>query len=172
MAQAQPGRTYALLVRGRVHCFFTREELPFWNEEQTPAIDITDADPRPAIGDHYIDGKFVAGGTLPAERKVAADTQRDELRYSPVAFKGHVFQVDRESLWLLTFQVNDLNAGGVLEPDFAWWDIANVAVPMSADDLRALHHLIRNRNYNAMKAARSAKDAVEAEVIAAQEARL
>lgn len=160
--KATEGRIYALVQEGRVHWIFTAADLPQWHAA-LDVRDVTDVDPRPAEGWLFDGIAFTDPATLPQARKRNADAERDATRYAPVEFLGHRFQADAQSLWLLTFQVNDLNAGGRLEPDFAWWDIDNVPVPMTAAELMALHHAVRNRNYAAMKAAREAKTAITAE---------
>ena len=160
---AKPGRTYVQLVDGLAHWFFTAKELPEWNNEQAPAIDVTDLDPRPQLGDVYENGAFAKPLEPSVDQKVEIDQQRDTQRFATIAYNGHTFQADRETLFSLTFQVSDLAAGGRLEPDFCWWDIDNVRVPMNAGDVVALHHLVRDRNYQLMLAARLAKDALPAE---------
>ena len=58
--KAQPGRLYAQIIAGRVHALFTLAELPEWNNDQVPAVDITDLAPRPTVGMHLLpDGRFM-----------------------------------------------------------------------------------------------------------------
>lgn len=63
MAKALPGRTYAQIVDGRVRWIFTIDELPEWNDDQAPAIDITELDAPPAIEDRFVDGQFLPAKT-------------------------------------------------------------------------------------------------------------
>lgn len=58
--QAQDGRTYAQIAHGKVHWIFTKAELPEWNNDMCPAVDITDLDPRPEIGWGYDGTAFTA----------------------------------------------------------------------------------------------------------------
>ena len=51
--EAQDGRIYAQIVRGTVHWQFTNNELPEWNNDMCPAVDITDLSPQPGIGWGY-----------------------------------------------------------------------------------------------------------------------
>ena len=60
--QAQDGRTYAQIVHGKVHWLFTKAELPEWNDEMCPAVDVTDLTPCPEVGWGYNGVTF----TLPA----------------------------------------------------------------------------------------------------------
>lgn len=55
---AEEGKIYAQIIWNKVHWIFTKNELPEWNNEQCPAIDITELNPKPEIGDDYIDGQF------------------------------------------------------------------------------------------------------------------
>jgi hypothetical protein len=162
--RAEPGRIYAEIENGAVRWVFTSEQLPEWNEKQISVVDVTDFDPPVREHDRLQSGKHTPASEIPEVKKRIIDDDRDVKRFDLVTFKGHRFQADRESLWMLTFQVNDLNAGGVLEEDFVWWDIDNVAVPMSATDVFELHHQIRNRNYQAMRAARAQKDVLATEL--------
>lgn len=50
---ADQGKTYAQILNSKVHWIFTSEELPEWNEEQCPAVDITDMTPQPQVGWSY-----------------------------------------------------------------------------------------------------------------------
>ncbi|HKQ24079.1 MAG TPA: hypothetical protein VJT81_06520 [Burkholderiales bacterium] len=66
--RAQPGRTYAHILNGRCHSKFTAAELPEWNNDMAPAVDITDLNPQPAVRDYYRNGAFIADpGPAPSE---------------------------------------------------------------------------------------------------------
>lgn len=56
---AEENKIYAQILNNKVHWIFTKKELPEWNNDMCPAIDITDVDPKPQEGDDYIDGKFI-----------------------------------------------------------------------------------------------------------------
>ena len=56
---AEDNKIYAQIIWGKVHWIFTKNELPEWNNEMSPAVDITDLDPKPEIGDEFVDGNFV-----------------------------------------------------------------------------------------------------------------
>lgn len=163
--RAISGHVYMQVLDGRAHWRFTEKELPFWSDEHTTAIDITGIDPEPQLGDLYVDGRFVKDYAL-AHRKL--DAERDAERFDPVEYKGHRFQADRDSLSMLNFQLTDLLAfpDRELEDDFVWWNVDNQAVSMRREDIVALHHLVRNRNYEIMKAARAKKDTMPAPVVA------
>lgn len=51
--KAQDGRVYAQIVHGVIRWLFTITELPEWNNDMCPAVDITDLSPRPGIGWGY-----------------------------------------------------------------------------------------------------------------------
>jgi hypothetical protein len=57
---AQQNRIYAQIIWDKVHWIFTKNELPEWNNDMCPAIDITDMTPMPEIGWDYKDGVFTA----------------------------------------------------------------------------------------------------------------
>lgn len=66
--KAVPGRTYAQLLDARVHWIFTSAQLPEWNDEHTPVIDITDLSPKPLVGDFYANGMtFPDPGPKPSD---------------------------------------------------------------------------------------------------------
>lgn len=48
--KALPGRLYALILDARVRWIFTADDLPQWNDEQHPSVDITDVVPAPKVG--------------------------------------------------------------------------------------------------------------------------
>lgn len=47
--RAEQGRTYAQIVGGKCHWIFTAAELPEWNNDQVPAVDVTGN--VPSVGD-------------------------------------------------------------------------------------------------------------------------
>lgn len=55
--KAELGRTYAQILFGKVHCIFTLDELPEWNENDIMAVDVTEN--IPIVGQEYKDGFFV-----------------------------------------------------------------------------------------------------------------
>lgn len=58
--EAQDNRIYAQIQHNKVHWLFTKAELPEWNNDMIPAVDITDLDPRPEIGWGYDGTTFAA----------------------------------------------------------------------------------------------------------------
>lgn len=92
MAKAKPGRRYAQIINGRAHWFFTHIELPEWNDEHAPAIDVTDLDPQPSIGDRYVDGAFLPAKTDDELREAA----RREALANLVALDHRTIRAMRE----------------------------------------------------------------------------
>lgn len=58
--QAQDNRIYAQIAHGKAHWIFTAADLPEWNNDMCPAVDITDLNPRPEIGWNYDGATFTA----------------------------------------------------------------------------------------------------------------
>lgn len=56
--KADKTKTYAQIVDGKCHWVFTWKELPEWNNDQVPAIEVTGSIPNE--GDLYFDGSFHA----------------------------------------------------------------------------------------------------------------
>ena len=73
--KAQPGRTYAQVLQGRLHLLFTADDLPEWSDVTEPAethtvftiqaVDVTDLNPQPEPGWLWNGTAFVAP-TAPA----------------------------------------------------------------------------------------------------------
>jgi hypothetical protein len=74
--KAQPGRTYAQIVNGRVHFTFTAAQLPEWNEAQIDARDITGINPAPAAG-WYVSGNTWSADPITPE-DIADKARRDQ----------------------------------------------------------------------------------------------
>lgn len=55
--KADKTKTYAQIVDGKCHWVFTWKELPEWNNEQVPAVDVTGNIPNE--GDLYVNGVFI-----------------------------------------------------------------------------------------------------------------
>lgn len=74
--KAENGRIYAQVVNGRFHWRFTAAELPEWNNDDCPAIDITDLTPQPEVGWVWNGVSFVPYQPTPGE--IAAETARQQ----------------------------------------------------------------------------------------------
>jgi hypothetical protein len=72
--KAQPGRTYALIVEGRVRQVFTADQMLEWHDG-LQVVEITDLNPQPTAGAYYRDGMFYPDpGPAPSEyHYLAAD---------------------------------------------------------------------------------------------------
>jgi len=68
--KAEVGRVYAQIQRGKCHWLFSAEELPEWNNNQCPAIDVTGNVPE--VGDDW-DGATFNKPVGPALSEVKAD---------------------------------------------------------------------------------------------------
>lgn len=55
---AEKGKTYAQIRHSRCHWIFTSDELPEWNNDHCPAVDVTEN--VPAIGDIWNGAGFEA----------------------------------------------------------------------------------------------------------------
>ena len=70
MAIAIPGRVYMAIMRGRAHWRFTSEQLPEWNNNDCPAVDVTGNEPN--IGDVWDGNTFSPYVPTPEEVARAA----------------------------------------------------------------------------------------------------
>jgi hypothetical protein len=70
MATAIPGRVYMQILRGRAHWRFTSAQLPEWNDNNAPAVDVTGNEPN--IGDVW-DGNTFSPYVPTPEEQAAAD---------------------------------------------------------------------------------------------------
>lgn len=77
--EAQDGRIYAQIVHGRVHWVFTVADLPEWNNDMCPAVDITDLPTRPEAGWTY-DGVAFHAPVPVAPERVTEVTMRQARR--------------------------------------------------------------------------------------------
>ena len=57
---AEENKIYGQILNNKLHWIFTKTELPEWNNDQCPAVEIQDLDPIPEVGYDYIDGIFIA----------------------------------------------------------------------------------------------------------------
>jgi hypothetical protein len=57
MPNAQEGRVYAQVLRGKCHWKFTKAELPFWEETGFTVVDVTGNEPE--IGDDFDGVTFI-----------------------------------------------------------------------------------------------------------------
>lgn len=79
--QAQDNKIYAQIQHGKVHWIFTKAELPEWNNDMCPAVDITDLNPRPEIGWWYDGATFTAPAAPTVEELCAKiDAEADAAR--------------------------------------------------------------------------------------------
>lgn len=63
--------------------------------------------------------------------------------YQPIAYMGTTFQADKASQSLMTQTIVGLQSviavGGTVPANFSWWDINNIAVPMTLLQLQGLY---------------------------------
>ncbi len=77
--EAIEGRLYAQIVDNKVHWIFTSDELPEWNNEMCPAVDITDLNPRPEIGWGY-DGSVFTPSDVAAQSQTMIQLRIAEIK--------------------------------------------------------------------------------------------
>lgn len=77
--QAIDKHTYAQIVSGSVHWVFTKTDLPEWNNEMCPAVDITTVSPQPEVGWTY-DGDTFTAPPAPEPEKVMVVDMRQARR--------------------------------------------------------------------------------------------
>lgn len=91
----------------------------------------------------------------------------------PVAYMGTTFQADTGSQAILTATLVTLNASGAVPPNFGWWDINNVKVPMTLAELNGLAGAMFDQGWVAFQKkqtkkadARNAANAAQANAVA------
>ena len=57
---AEQNKIYGQIINDKLHWVFTINELPEWNNDMCPAVEIQDLNPMPEVGWAYKDGVFIA----------------------------------------------------------------------------------------------------------------
>lgn len=91
--RAEAGRVYAQIIDGKCHVKFTDAELPEWNNDQCPAVDVTGSEPD--VGDLWDGMKFEKP---PAEAPKAVTKTKSEKLVDLLLSKGVLQQSDVDSL--------------------------------------------------------------------------
>ena len=104
---AEDGKIYAQICHGKCHWIFTKNELPEWNNDMAPAVDITDMEVKPEEGWDYVDGVFTPPKPyVPTEEEIRAIRDKllielDEVVLNPLRFASFT---DEQKAELATYR--------------------------------------------------------------------
>lgn len=159
--KATRGKRYGQIRDGRVHWIFTADDLPEWNNDQVPAVEIPDGVTVEA-GDVFDGTAFRKYEKPKADKRRDVDVSLAQQLSEDVTYKGRIFQADERSRAALASVAACVATGWVVPPDYFWRDKSNQNVPFTNVDVIALHALVVARNWQRYQQAFAAKDAIGA----------
>lgn len=92
--RAEEGKTYAQIIRGRVHWLFTKDELPEWADTAFEVVDVTNMDV-------HVGWKITENGFIPNETASLNYQMQRFYEYPPIndyldgVVKGNQAQIDK-----------------------------------------------------------------------------